>query len=400
MNISVHLIEDDTDYTALVLAWLSPQIQSRDLKISWTDSLSTSLDRLAEGGIDLILMDLGLPDSTGLATLAAVRAKAPGLPIVILSGSDEEALALEAIQQGAQDYLIKPGCSGELLLRTLRRAAVRHRSTSNGPAKVDKSQGRVVGVLGSAGGVGTTTIAAILAAELGRQSGQKALLLDLDLSPGMTPFFTGIDPQFSVRDALQRADELDPALWQVMVTPCEENLDVLGAGRENILEEPELAAVQKLLAFGARMYGWIVVDLGRLNHLSKRVMRWADDRLLVTGSEISSLHQCKRALEILELANIGRDGLRLVLNRKHSVERLSPRDVSRLFGVEINVTFAASHADLYKACLSKTLPPTSCHIRNELAALARQLAGVPDSKAKPRSGLISMFRELTEANAK
>jgi signal transduction histidine kinase len=84
------------------------------------------LERLVSGGIDLVLLDLGLPDSQGLDTLSKVHAQAPAVPTVVLTGLDDETLALQAVRQGAQDYLVKGDFDSKVLWRVMRYAVERH----------------------------------------------------------------------------------------------------------------------------------------------------------------------------------------------------------------------------------------------------------------------------------
>ena len=92
------------------------------------DHLAPALRLLARREFGVVLLDLQLPDSTGLETLAAVRAAAPDVPVVVLAGLDDDGLALTAIQRGAQDYLAKDRLDGCLLRRTLRHAIERKRA--------------------------------------------------------------------------------------------------------------------------------------------------------------------------------------------------------------------------------------------------------------------------------
>jgi signal transduction histidine kinase len=87
--------------------------------------LSEALEYLWEETCDVVLLDLGLPDSHGLDTLVVTRAQAPHVPIVVLTGFQDEALAVEALKGGAQDYLVKGQVDGKLLGRTMRYAIVR-----------------------------------------------------------------------------------------------------------------------------------------------------------------------------------------------------------------------------------------------------------------------------------
>ena len=80
---------------------------------------------LAERAIDIILLDLGLPDAQGLGAVRRARAAAPRIPLVVLTGLDDESLAAQALQEGAQDYLIKGQIEARGLLRALRYAVER-----------------------------------------------------------------------------------------------------------------------------------------------------------------------------------------------------------------------------------------------------------------------------------
>lgn len=105
-SIRILLVEDD-DGCALLLKTVLTRWRYGAFSIKWADSLSAAVSMVAEGGIDIILLDLGLPDSHGFDTFARMHAAAGQVPIVVLSGSDDEELATRMIQQGAQDYIVK-----------------------------------------------------------------------------------------------------------------------------------------------------------------------------------------------------------------------------------------------------------------------------------------------------
>jgi signal transduction histidine kinase len=86
-----------------------------------------ALVHLAKGGVDIVLLDMGLPDGHGLDTVRRARAVAPDVPLIVLTGLDDEALAAEAMKEGAQDYLIKGQIENRALPRALRHAIERHR---------------------------------------------------------------------------------------------------------------------------------------------------------------------------------------------------------------------------------------------------------------------------------
>jgi PAS domain S-box-containing protein len=125
-KIHVLLIEDKPGDARLACEALAgPSAQSFHVVLA--DRLSCGLDRLAGGGFDVVLLDLGLPDSHGLGTLAAIRASAAHIPVVVLSGTEDEEFAFQVVQAGAQDYLVKQYLNRHALTRALRYAIERKR---------------------------------------------------------------------------------------------------------------------------------------------------------------------------------------------------------------------------------------------------------------------------------
>lgn len=125
-SLTLLLIEDSPLYIRLLEQILQHE-PNNPFALEMANTLYSGLRRLTYSGIDVILLDLSLPDCTGLETLQRVQKKAPHLPIVILSSHDDEQLTLQAIHDGAQDYLVKGQFNGQLLIRSLRYAIERKR---------------------------------------------------------------------------------------------------------------------------------------------------------------------------------------------------------------------------------------------------------------------------------
>jgi len=89
--------------------------------------MSDAEAELAKGGVDIVLLDMGLPDAHGIETVRRACTVAPGVPMIVLTGLEDEALAAEAMKEGAQDYLIKGQIENRALPRALRHAIERHR---------------------------------------------------------------------------------------------------------------------------------------------------------------------------------------------------------------------------------------------------------------------------------
>ena len=120
----VLLVEDNLGDARLLYEGMEEALPDQ-FRMTHVRRLSEALEYLWEETCDVVLLDLGLPDSHGLDTLVVTRAQAPGVPIVVLTGFQDEALAVEALKAGAQDYLVKGQVDSKLLGRTLRYAIVR-----------------------------------------------------------------------------------------------------------------------------------------------------------------------------------------------------------------------------------------------------------------------------------
>lgn len=122
------LVEDNPGDVRLLQEYLLGDRSVADgFQLVHEDRLARGLERLSEADCDAVLLDLSLPDSRGIETLVRARAAAPGVPIVVLTSLDDEALGMQLIQNGAEDYLVKGAVTAPLLKRSLRYAAERQR---------------------------------------------------------------------------------------------------------------------------------------------------------------------------------------------------------------------------------------------------------------------------------
>jgi DNA-binding response OmpR family regulator len=126
-TINILLIEDNTDYAELTLAILS-RFQMPRYHIKWAQSLEEGLGLLTDFKVEVILLDMTLPDSSGIDTLRRTVHAVPEMPIIMLTGHDDETLAIQALHQGAQDYLIKGQNDTTLLPRAVTYAIERKRA--------------------------------------------------------------------------------------------------------------------------------------------------------------------------------------------------------------------------------------------------------------------------------
>jgi DNA-binding NtrC family response regulator len=119
------LIEDNPDDAVLIERYLKAS-QKGTYNVIHVETLADGLESLQRVVFDVILLDLVLPDGPmGIATFETVYAQAPHIPIIVLTGHDDDELAVEAVQKGAQDYLVKGLVTGPMLGRAIRYAIER-----------------------------------------------------------------------------------------------------------------------------------------------------------------------------------------------------------------------------------------------------------------------------------
>jgi DNA-binding NarL/FixJ family response regulator len=117
----VLLVEDNPGDARLIRIMLAEPGYA-PVRLVHVDRLAAALERVRHSDITVVLLDLGLPDSQGLETFVELRDAVPHLPIVVLSGDTDTGLALRAVREGAQDYLLKSRVDSEILVRALRYA--------------------------------------------------------------------------------------------------------------------------------------------------------------------------------------------------------------------------------------------------------------------------------------
>jgi diguanylate cyclase (GGDEF)-like protein/PAS domain S-box-containing protein len=140
-SITKLLLVEDSPGDARLLREMLNEEDTLNTELTHVQYMSDAERHLARQTTDIILLDLGLPDAQGLEAVRRARAAAPRVPLVVLTGLDDESLAAQALQEGAQDYLIKGDISTRGLLRALRYAM--ERNTMDEELFVEKERAQV-----------------------------------------------------------------------------------------------------------------------------------------------------------------------------------------------------------------------------------------------------------------
>ena len=321
------LVVDDNPADSRLVEEMLAEVEGGGFAPLVADSLVAALDALAHGEFDIALVDLGLPDSQGLATFETIQRHAGGLPIVVFTGVSNEMLALTAVARGAQDYLVKGRMTSQGLARVLRYAMARQRNRVQ-HSEEEQSRAAVIGFLGVKGGVGTTSLAVNFAVAWKRQAGGKVLLIDMDTTSASSEFLLKTNSKYSILDAAANLHRLDPTFWNSVISESPSGIDVLPPpGAINFGEQLASERVRHVLRFARPLYRCIVADLTRLTPLALNLLEEIATLYAVSTIELPSFSAANRVLKKLLQTGLSREQVRLVFNR---VPKIVPSPIPEL----------------------------------------------------------------------
>ena len=381
--ILVLLIEDNPGDAGLVRAMLS-DAQVAEFRVEWVEALVPGMVRLGRGEIDMVLLDLSLPDSQGLESLTAIRHAAPNIPVVVLTGLDDQDFAHEAVRCGAQDYLIKGELTGGMLARTLSYAMLRQRNQESAlRSESQAALGKIAGFLGARGGVGTTTIACHFSLELKQRTGGRVLLADLDVAGGSAGFLMKAVSQHSLQEVVGNLTRLDEAYWNKIVVCGVDGPDILlSQGSLALKDQANSERVRNVFEFARPMYPWIVMDLGRLNPLAVSLLPDLSDLFLIATLDVAALFAVKQVVARLAEAGLNRTRLHLIVNQTRKHYGVSSTEAGKMLGLPIHAVLPECGSELSEAYTDGKLLNAKSDLRRQIGRLAERAAGLEAKKSK------------------
>jgi pilus assembly protein CpaE len=343
-----------------------------------------SLDQLAEGAPDSRPSDVLLVDLRGCPTLppalARVRRRHPTTPIVVVAARLDPTVVVDAMRVGVNEFLSEPVSIADLEAAFVRVVVDR----SGSPA------GQVFAFVGAKGGVGTTTLAVNVATTLSMLSGGRTLFLDLHLTGGDAAVFLGVEPKFSVIDALENAHRLDESFFRSLISRGKSGPDLLASSEHLVATPFESPRIRSLIEFTMQFYRFVVVDVSPLNPMVLDALDPASAIVVVTSQEVASVRSGSRLWSALS-HRYGREKAKVVVGRANSLTELSRDDLERALGTGIRHEIPNNYQVALQAVNSGRPLAMENHtqLASSISTLARELAGLSADKGDgpPRGGL-------------
>jgi len=328
-----------------------------------------------------------------LAMVTAARLKeifAERISLVAVGAAMETSLLLRAMRAGCAEYLTKPVQPGELL-DALRRFQMDRPKA----AAADKGPGQVVVLVGSKGGVGTTTLAVHLAMHLVRMHGKKTLLIDHKTQLGHVALFLGLkDTHYHFDEMLLNSDRMDDELMARFVVKHVSGLDVIASPEvAQATHKSTREELTQVIAFLRKQYEFVLLDAAWTNHdTGMMLFDQADAIYLISTPDVAALRDLARLVEALRLNDRGK--LHLVVNRSGADDAIKGDQIEEAVRFPINVSVPNNYFEVLGAINAgePISPQKKSEFNNRLARWSGQLvhADEPEEvpvKKKSRLGL-------------
>ena len=315
--------------------------------------------------------------------VAAFRRQHPEAGVALVLSSFDPRLMLEAMRAGVTECVTEP-----LTPKALEDAV--RRVLTNTPAQ---AAGQLVAFVGAKGGVGTTTLAVNTAAVVGRAARGHVLLIDLHIGQGDGAVFLGVEPRFSVIDALENIQRVDESFFAGVVEQTTAGIHLLGSSTRPIHATVEGRRIKALLDTAAQTYRVTVLDVPRSDPAMLDALDAATVIVVVTSQEIASLRNAVQMADALR-HRYGASRIRIVINRFDERSAIPQADIERAVGGSVKHLIPSDYRVAVEA-LNAGRPlvlESDGRLAKALQALARDLVGLGKERADQPAGV---FARLT-----
>jgi pilus assembly protein CpaE len=276
--------------------------------------------RGAQGPLSAILVDVRGQSQLPPALLT-IRKEYPAASVILVASTLDPRVMLEAMRAGVSECVQEP-LTPETLGQAIRRVV-------SGAQPVHA--GRVFAFVGAKGGVGTTTLSVNTAAMLARAAKSDVLLIDLNVGLGDAALFLGVEPRFSVIDALENVHRVDESFFSSVVEKTKVGIDLLGSSDRMIAGGIDPQRLRTLIEFAATRYRYTVLDVPRSDVTMLDTLEVASPVVVVTTQELPSLRSAGRLAQMLR-TRYGAARVMAVMNRFDRRSEIAHADVERVIG--------------------------------------------------------------------
>lgn len=347
--------------------------------------------RLRQLQPDVLLLDLSSDLDAAEKLLRQIGGMRPAIQVVGLHRHNDSTALVRSLRAGAIEFLHAP-----FEAAAQREAALRIRRLREPEQAAPQESGKVVVFSSAKPGSGASTLAIQTAFNLRRMTGKRVLLLDFDLLGGSVAFALKIASPYSLMDAIEQCEKMDPALWSTMTTNVS-GIDVLAAPENPGVDALEPNRLHEVIEYVRTLYDWVVVDLPNIFHrVSLFALSEADQSLIVSTSELPSLHLTRRAVGLLGQLGFGQDRYQVVINRANKRDGISQVDMEKVFNCSVFATFPNDYYALHRVVTKAEPLSTEGELGRALEAVAGRIAGLAGKDRRAGESLLEQKPALSQ----
>jgi len=309
--------------------------------------------------------------------LAAFRKQHPGTAVVLVASTLDPHLMLEAMRLGVSECVHEP-VTADALEQAIRRVV-------NGAAP--QQTGQVFAFVGAKGGLGTTTLTVNTAAMLSRVTKADVLVIDCHIGHGDAALFLGVEPRFSVLDALENIHRIDEAFFSSVVEKTKSGIDLLAASDRIGHGAVDPQRVRALIDFAASRYRYVLLDLPRTDVSTLDALEIVSTMVVVTSQELPSLRSAGRLAHMLR-TRYGSSRVMAVMNRFDRRADIAHADVERVIGDAVKHLIPSDYRVAIEALnVGRPVALDQGALADSFRSLAGDLGGLVKQKRERPSGV-------------
>ncbi len=319
---------------------------------------------------DVVVVDLR-NDTVVPAAVGELTRRHPSIGVVVVAASMDPAMMLDAMQAGAKGFVAPPLSSAQM------EDAIKRVAAPRAP-----QAGQVIAFVGAKGGVGTTTLAVNVATALARLTKGEALLIDFHARHGDAAACLGVEPRFTVSDALDNAHRLDVPYMRGLVVKTAADLDVLAAPDRVTTGPPDLVRLRTLIEFAKRQYQYTVLDVPRTDFAILDALEAASRIVLVVSQELTAVRSGARMAGTLR-QRYAPERVEIALGRQDRQAEIQAEDIEKALGGPVRV-FPSEYRVALSA-LNRGRPlilENHSRLAAEMSKFVRDITGAPAHAAK------------------
>jgi len=355
----------------------------------WTSAKAVEL-RHSQDVPDIVFLDLNGTAQSDFAFAQRLAKLRPSVHIVACSGKKESNpdFLLQAMRSGVRDFLQKPYDRIELSSLMLRVSGEHSRVM---PRR--SITGKLLVILGTKGGVGTSTVSVNLAVQLAKIPGKSTVLLDFSRPMGDVAGFLDLQPSFQLSDAVENFKRLDPTLLSGLLTQHKSGLKVLaGAARLQDWQYASNSAIERLVEIAQQSFDFVVMDFGSFYSADWQNVLQAAEILLVSEADLPGLAKLHRHLGALANLQVASSQVRLIINRWHRHDEPALEKVEQGMKIPVFSRLPNDFKQVSEATVrGDSLGQDGDALSAEFRKMATRLAGLDFAKPGKKSRIGQFF---------